>query len=56
MAGLTNGLSDKVLSVFVFTACHEPVSRQKIIRRDHAGYTADPDGIAKLERHGLHSE
>jgi hypothetical protein len=56
MAGLTIGLSDKALSVFVFAAYHELISGQKVtsvIRCNHAGHVADPDGVAELERHGL---
>ena len=56
MAGLTDGLSDKALSVFVFAVYHELASGQKVtsvIRRDHAGHVADPDGVAELEHHGL---
>jgi hypothetical protein len=56
MAELTDGLSDKALSVFVFAAYHELVSGQKVtsvIRRDHAGHVADPDGAAELERRGF---
>ena len=56
MAELTDGLSDKALSVFVFAAYHELVSGQKVtsvIRRDHAGHVADPDGVAELERRGF---
>ncbi len=56
MAGVTDGLSDKALSIFVFAAYHELVSKQKVtsvIRRDHAGHVADSDGVAELEHHGL---
>ena len=52
----TSGLSDKALSVFVFAAYHELVGGRKVagvIRRDHAGHAADPDGVAELERSGL---
>jgi hypothetical protein len=59
MVGLIDGLSDKALSVFVFAAYHELASGQKVtsvIRRDHAGHVADPDGVAELERHGLISQ
>jgi hypothetical protein len=56
MAELTVSPSDKAPSVFVFAAYHELVSEQKVtsvIRRDHAGHVADPDGVAELERRGL---
>jgi hypothetical protein len=56
MAGENNQLSDKALSVFAFAAYHELVSGQKVssvIRRDHAGHQADPDGVSELERRNL---
>ena len=56
MAELTDGLSDKALSVFVFAAYHELVSGQKVtsvIRCDHAGHVADSDGAAELESCGF---
>jgi hypothetical protein len=56
MAELAVSLSDKALSVFMFAAYHELASGQKVtsvVRRDHAGHVADPDGVAELEHHGL---
>jgi hypothetical protein len=56
MAGVTDQLSDKALSVFTFAAYHELISGQrvsKVIRRDHAGHQADPDGVAELESRNL---
>lgn len=56
MAGPTDQLSDKALSVFVFAAYHELVSGQEVVsvtRRDGAGHQADPDGTAELEHRQL---
>ena len=56
MAELAVSLSDKALSVFMFAVYHELASGQKVtsvVRRDHAGHEADPDGVAELERYSL---
>ena len=56
MVEAMTGLSDKALSILVFAAYHELASGQKVtsvIRRDHAGHVADPDGVAELEHHSL---
>lgn len=56
MAGGTQGLSDKALSIFAFAAYHRLLSGERVssvIRRDGAGHEADPDGVAELESRGL---
>ncbi|MEO3433578.1 hypothetical protein [Inquilinus sp. CAU 1745] len=56
MTGSTDQLSDKALSIFAFAAYHELISGQpvsSVVRRDHAGHTADPDGVAELENRDL---
>ena len=56
MAGDTQGLSDKALSIFAFAAYHRLLSGERVasvIRKDGAGHEADPDGVAELESRGL---
>lgn len=56
MAGDTQGLSDKALSIFAFAAYHRLLSGERVasvIRKDGSGHEADPEGVAELERRGL---
>lgn len=56
MAGQTDTLTDKALSIFTFAAYHGLLSGERVssvIRRDGHGHEADPDGVAELEAKGL---
>lgn len=56
MAGDTQGLSDKALSIFAFAAYHRLLSGGRVasvVRKDGAGHEADAEGVAELESRGL---
>lgn len=56
MAGRTDDLSDKALSIFAFAAYHRLLSGEhvtSVIRKDGKGHEADPDGVAEVEGRGL---
>lgn len=49
-------LSDKGLSIFTFAAYHQlssggPVA--EVVIRDHAGHSAEPEGVREVETAGL---
>ncbi|MCJ2034008.1 hypothetical protein [Methylobacterium sp. J-068] len=56
MAGPTDSLSDKALSIFAFAAYHSLISGERVasvIRRDGHGHEADPEGVAEITDKGL---
>ncbi|MDB5645696.1 hypothetical protein [Methylobacterium sp.] len=56
MAGQTDALSDKALSIIAFAAYHSLLSGERVasvIRKDGHGHEADPDGVAELADKGL---